>query len=168
MFKNISLIGMPAAGKSTVGVILAKYMNMEFIDTDIIIQMEKGMRLHEIIDQQGLEKFCKTEGEIVSSIKADSAVIATGGSVVYSENAMKHLKNIGRIVYLETSFEVVEKRLMNLHDRGVVHRSDQSVLDLYEERVPLYEKWCDFTVDTSSGRPEDVVSRIMSESGVLR
>ena len=167
MKNNISLIGMPAAGKSTVGVILAKYMNMGFIDTDILIQTVKKKKLFEIIEESGLEKFCEIEGRIVSSIDTDSTVIATGGSVIYNDDAMKNLKENGKIIYLKTSYEAVAKRLQNLEERGVVHKNDQSVYDLYLERVPLYEKWSELTIDTSFGKPEDVVAEIMNKIGSI-
>lgn len=161
MKKNISLIGMPAAGKSTVGVILAKYMNMNFIDTDILIQSNTGKKLSEIIEKRGMAEFCNIEEEIVSGIKAENSIIATGGSVVYGERGMAHLQKIGDIIYLETSLSAVEKRISGLEERGVVHKSGQSINDLYYERVPLYKKWCDFCVDTSTGKPEDVIGEII-------
>jgi len=165
MKKNLILIGMPAAGKSTVGVILAKYMNMDFLDTDILIQNKKGKKLSEIIEENGIDEFCRLEEEIVSAIDCNSTIIATGGSVVYGEKAMAHLKKNGKIVYLETSLEVVEKRLENLEQRGVVNKNNFSVADLYNERVPLYEKWADMNCSTSTGRPEDVVANIIKSLG---
>lgn len=161
MKKNLILIGMPAAGKSTVGVILAKYMNMDFLDTDILIQNKTGKKLSEIIEENGIDEFCRIEEEIVASIDCSSTIIATGGSVVYGEKAMAHLKKNGEIVYLETSLEAVEKRLENLEQRGVVNKNNSSVEDLYNERVPLYEKWADMNYSTSTGRPEDVVANII-------
>lgn len=161
MGENIALIGMPAAGKSTVGVILAKYINKAFIDTDLLIQQKENALLSDIIDRVGLEAFCRIEEMVVSSVRAESAIIATGGSVVYSDAAMTNLKNTGKIVYLKTDYNIVEKRLSDLSQRGVVYKQGQSVLDLYNERVPLYEKWADFAVDSGSGTPEDVVQQIL-------
>ncbi|MDY0132031.1 MAG: shikimate kinase [Desulforegulaceae bacterium] len=162
MENNISLIGMPAAGKSSVGVILAKHMNMNFLDTDILIQQKKGKMLFELINEFGLEGFCRIEEEVVSSINLNGCVIATGGSVVLSTKAMKHLKSTGKIVYLETSMDVVSKRLSDLNQRGVVYKKGQTIKDIYEERVSLYEKWADFKIDSSLGRPEDVMNSIIS------
>jgi len=162
MKNNISLIGMPAAGKSSVGVILAKYLNMNFMDTDILIQQEKGKMLFELINQFGLQGFCKIEEEIVSNINTSSCVIATGGSVVLSQKAMENLKSSGKLIYLETSFEVVEQRLKDLNQRGVVYKKGQSIKDIYNERVSLYENWADFKVDSGSGRPEDVMNLIIN------
>lgn len=163
MKKNISLIGMPAAGKSSVGVILAKYLNMNFMDTDILIQQEKGKMLFELINEFGLEGFCKIEEEIVSQVNVSSCVIATGGSVVLSQKAMKHLKAIGKVIYLETSLKVVEQRLKDLNQRGVVYKKGQTIKDIYNERMPLYENWADIQVDSASGRPEDVMNLIINE-----
>lgn len=165
MSSNISLIGMPTAGKSTVGVILAKYINMNFLDTDLLIQQENNALLSDIIDKVGLNEFCKIEEKVVSSLDVESFVIATGGSVVYSHKAMTHLKNNGLIIYLKTDYSVVEQRLKDLSQRGVVFKQGQSVYDLYMERVPLYEKWADFSVDSGSGTPEDVVGRILDWLG---
>lgn len=168
MKNNISLIGMPAAGKSSVGVILAKYMNMNFVDTDILIQQEKGKMLFELINEFGLEGFCRIEEEVVSGINPDCCVIATGGSVVLSEKAMMNLKSIGEIVYIETPLHVVSKRLSDLNQRGVVYKKGQTIEDIYRERVPLYEKWADLKVDSSSGRPEDVMNAIIKTVSIDR
>jgi shikimate kinase len=162
MTKNISLIGMPAAGKSSVGVILAKYLNMNFADTDIIIQQEKGKMLFELINEHGLEGFCRIEEEVVSSINLTNCVIATGGSVVLSSRAMEHLKSLGDVVYLEAPVDIVAKRLSDLNQRGVVYKKGQTIKDIFMERVPLYEKWADLKVDSSSGRPEDVMNFIIN------
>jgi shikimate kinase len=145
--KNIILIGMPGAGKSTTGVILAKVLGRRFIDTDIAIQERTGRLLQEILDKEGPETFKEIEEETVLAQEYHNAVIATGGSVVFSNNAMNHLKQESVIVYLTISYEEMEKRLRNLTTRGVVLRKGQSLRDMYNERVPLYGKYADITID---------------------
>ena len=158
---NLVLIGMPASGKSTVGVILAKVIGYDFIDTDILIQRAEKKRLPEIITAVGVDGFLEVEERVCSSVEADRCVIATGGSVVYSEKAMRHLKKIGHIMYLKTDFETIRKRLGNIRQRGVALREGQTLRDLYEERVVLYEKYAD-TVVEEEGDVEDVVVGILN------
>lgn len=143
---NIILIGMPAAGKSTVGVVTAKHMGYRFIDTDLLIQEQYGMLLREIISRQGIERFLEIEDQVNAGVEAEKAVIAPGGSVIYCENAMRHYKEIGKVVYLKASFETINSRLKNARNRGVVLREGQTLQALYNERVPLFEKYADITV----------------------
>lgn len=143
---NIIFIGMPAAGKSTVGVVTAKRIGYRFIDTDLLIQEQEGMLLREIIDRQGIEKFLEIEDQANAKVEAEKAVIAPGGSVIYCDNAMRHYKEIGKIVYLQASFETINNRLKNVRNRGVVLREGQTLQALYNERVPLFEKYADITV----------------------
>ena len=143
---NIILIGMPAVGKSTVGVIVAKRLGYNFVDTDLVIQEKEGKLLREIIAEAGPDGFLEVEDRINAEIEAEKTVIAPGGSVVYCENAMKHYKEIGKVVYLQVSFETINKRLRNAKSRGVVLRDGQTLKDLYEERVKLFEKYADVTV----------------------
>ena len=157
---NLVLIGMPASGKSTVGVILAKVIGYDFIDTDILIQRAEKKRLPEIIKAVGVDGFLEVEERVCSSVEADRCVIATGGSVVYSEKAMRHLKKIGHVMYLKTDYETIRKRLGNIKQRGVALREGQTLRDLYEERVVLYEKYAD-TVVEEEGDVEDVVVGIL-------
>lgn len=157
---NLVLIGMPASGKSTVGVILAKVLGMDFADTDLLIQKEAGMRLEEIIETRGLPGFLALEEQVCSSVTLTGTVIATGGSVVYSEKAMRHMKSNGKAVYLEVSFGHLKKRLKNVKQRGVVLREGQTLEALYAERVPLYEKYADLTVNEGDGGIEETVSRL--------
>lgn len=144
---NITLIGMPASGKSTVGVLLAKRLGLSFVDTDILIQEQEKKLLKEIIAQEGLEGFMKVENQVNSEIQVKDAVIAPGGSVVYGKEAMRHLKEISTVVYLKLEYSELKKRLGNLKDRGVVLRDGMTLKDLYEERVPLYEQYADIVVD---------------------
>ncbi|NVO67321.1 shikimate kinase [Methanofollis tationis] len=159
--KNIVLIGMPGAGKSTVGVVLAKSLGMRFIDTDILIQERTGRMLQEILDRDGPDAFGRIEEETVLSLHAEHAVIATGGSVVCSEAAMAHLKAGGVVVYLEISYDEMERRLKNITTRGIVLLPGQSLREMYDDRVPLYERYADLTVASSGGDLESVVGKVM-------
>lgn len=143
---NIILIGMPGAGKSTVGVVLAKKLGYRFIDSDLVIQEKYGKLLYQLIEERGEAGFLMLENEINASITAEGAVIATGGSAVYGKEAMRHFREIGQIVYLKLPFEELEQRLGDLHERGVVLKKGYTLRDLYEERIPLYEKYADITI----------------------
>lgn len=158
--KNIVLIGMPGAGKSTIGVVLAKRLGFHFVDSDLIIQKQEGKLLHELIEQYGIEGFLEIENEVNQNIMEEAAVIATGGSAVYGHEAMKHLGKIATIVYLELPYEEIEERLGDLHERGVVLKQRQTLRQLYEERVPLYEKYADITVLCSKKQIRDIVSEV--------
>ncbi len=144
--KNIILIGMPGCGKSTVGVVLAKTIGYRFLDSDLLIQETDGRLLSEIIEQDGLEGFNSIENRINSQIRVDKTVIATGGSVVYGREAMEHLRNIGVVVYISLSYEEIEKRLGDLTKRGVSIKKGQTLRELYDERLPLYEKYADLII----------------------
>ena len=144
---NVTLIGMPGAGKSTLGVVLAKILGYEFLDSDLLIQKQEKKRLSRIIEEKGTEGFRAVENRVSASIEAENTVIATGGSVVYCDEAMQHLKSIGTVVYLKLSLNAVSRRLGNLKDRGVVLKDGQTLKELYEERTPLYEKYADVVVD---------------------
>ena len=146
---NLVLIGMPASGKS-----------YDFIDTDILIQRSEKKRLAEIIRDVGVDGFLEVEARVNGSVEADHCVIATGGSAVYSEEAMRHLKKIGHIMYLKVDYETIRKRLGNIKQRGVALREGQTLRDLYDERVVLYEKYAD-TVVEEKGEVEDVVVAIL-------
>ncbi len=159
--KNVILIGMPGAGKSTVGVILAKSLGMQFIDTDILIQEQTGRMLQEILDEDGSDAFKRIEEETILSLHPRRAVIATGGSVVCSGDAMAHLKSGGMVVYLKVSYEEMEKRLKNITTRGIVLLPGQSLREMYDERVPLYEKYADLTVACSDEDFESVVRNVI-------
>ncbi len=159
---NIVLIGMPASGKSTVGVILAKILGYNFIDSDIVIQEKEGRKLSEIIQTEGVEGFIDIENRINSGIEAEKTVIATGGSVVYGKEAMDHYKNIGRIVYLKVSMDILTKRLNDVKQRGVVMKDGQSLVSLYNERTPLYDKYADYTIDEKNHTMEEVVADILA------
>ncbi len=157
---NIILIGMPGAGKSTVGVVLAKKLGYAFVDSDLVIQSREGRLLHEIISEQGVEGFWAVEDEVNASIDAHRTVIATGGSAVYGSRAMEHFKQIGTIVYLKLACDAIAERLGDLSERGVTLREGQGLYDLYAERVPLYEKYADFTVECEELSIREIVERI--------
>lgn len=144
---NIILIGMPGVGKSTVGVVLAKILGYHFVDTDLVIQEKEGRLLKDIIEQEGNGTFIKIEEKVNAELEAEHSVIAPGGSVVYGDRAMKHFKEIGTVVYLKASYEVINARLSNLKGRGVVLKEGQTLKNLYDERCILYEKYADITVD---------------------
>ena len=146
MKKNIVLIGMPGVGKSTVGVILAKVMGYQFLDADLLIQEQEGKLLREIIAEAGADGFIEVENRVNASIDCSKTIIATGGSVVYGQEAMEHLKSIGTVVYLEVPFSVLERRLSDIKGRGVVLNDGQTLYDLYMERIPLYEQYADVSV----------------------
>ncbi len=145
--KNIVLIGMPGCGKSTVGVVLAKILGYRFLDTDLLIQEQENRMLSEIIGQEGLDGFEAIENRVIASVSVQKTVIATGGSAVYGKQAMEHLKHIGIVVYLKLPYPVIKRRLGNLAKRGVAIRQGQTLKDLYEERVPLYETYADIIVE---------------------
>lgn len=144
---NLILIGMPGSGKSTLGVVLAKILGYEFIDSDLLIQKTENRLLYQIIDQEGIDGFEKIENRVNASIEVDHTVVATGGSVVYCKEAMEHFKKIGKVVYLRLSPETLAARLGDLKTRGVVLKDGQTLESLYRERVPLYEKYADIVVD---------------------
>ena len=160
---NITLIGMPGAGKSTLGVVLAKILGYEFLDSDLLIQKEEKRRLYQIIDEEGEEGFKTIENRVNASID-------TGGSVVYCSEAMEHLKSIGKVVYLSLSLESLEKRLGNLKKRGVLLKEGQTLKSLYEERVPLYEKYADIVVDEEGKDLEASLQALLEtlQTGVIK
>lgn len=160
MGNNIILIGMPGCGKSTVGVVLAKTLGYRFVDSDLLIQEKTGKLLYQIIEDEGLDGFNKIEEDVNASINLTSAVIATGGSAVYGQRAMEHLKEIGTVVYLRSSLETLEERLGDLNERGVSIKEGMTLKDLFDERRPLYEKYADITVDTSKTPIRNVVKSI--------
>lgn len=164
---NIILIGMPGAGKSTVGVVLAKMLGYRFLDSDLVIQEETGKLLCEILSEEGLDGFLAVENRINAAVTASRTVIATGGSVVYGEEAMEHLRSIGTVVYLKISYRDLTTRLGDLTNRGVALKPQQTLLELYDERVPLYEKYADITVE-EIGEPVEQTARWIIEAKKYR
>lgn len=167
MKDNIVLIGMPGAGKSTLGVILAKVLGKDFIDADLVIQKEEGRLLSRIIEEEGADGFLKIEERINKSLNPGQAVIATGGSVVYGPEAMEHLRTIGTVVYLKLSFEAVSGRLRDIRGRGVVLREGQTLEELYAERSVLYEKYAHLTVEEDGLTVEETLEKTLQSLNLL-
>ena len=157
---NIILVGMPGAGKSTLGVLLAKATGKLFVDTDIIIQQKTKRLLQDIIDNDGTDAFLKLEEEILLSVNEENTVIATGGSAVYSEKAMEHFAKSGKIIYLHVDFAEIEKRVTNITTRGIVLKNGKSLADAFAERKPLYDKYAHITVDCTGASVEDSVRKL--------
>ena len=160
MKNNIVLIGMPGVGKSSAGVVLAKILGYEFVDSDLVIQKQEKRLLKDIIATEGNEGFLEIENRINASLDVTNSVIATGGSVIYGEDAMNHLANIGTIVYLRATYQAIASRLSNLTGRGVAIKDGQSLYDLYKERTVLYEKYAEVTIDLDGLTIEETVNKI--------
>lgn len=159
---NIILIGMPGSGKSTCGVVAAKLLLKNFFDTDLLIQNLEGAPLQEIIDKNGNDYFEALEESAILSLDIKGTVIATGGSVVYSEKSMRHLKDLGKIIYLHIDYDNMCKRISNLSTRGVLIKSGETLKDMYDERLPLYKKWADAVIDCNSNTIEETARQIVS------
>ncbi len=160
--QNIVLIGMPGVGKSTVGVLLAKAISRDFLDTDVYIQAKDGRTLQEILDREGTEAFCRMEERHVLSLRCHSCVIATGGSVVYSEKAMRWLGSSGVVIHLDLDLPAIQKRLSNLPSRGVVMAPGQTLAQLFAERELLYRKFADLTINCANRTHEEIVEEIIN------
>jgi shikimate kinase len=160
---NIVLIGMPGAGKSTVGVILAKLTSRDFIDTDVLIQISQGRLLQDIVDTEGYMALRRIEEVILLGLHCYNHVIATGGSAVYSHAAMEHLRSNGIVVFLDVDLSTLESRVHDFDTRGLAKRPDQSFSDLFKERIILYRKYADITVDCVDLSQEEVCTQIMKE-----
>lgn len=163
--ENIILIGMPSAGKSTVGVLLAKKMGYDFVDTDLLIQKQEGKLLGELIKEHGALGFLDIENRVNRELSVKRAVIAPGGSVIYCREAMEHFKEIGRIVYLKVSYQNVKKRIGNPEKRGVVLKKGQTLKALYDERIALFEQYADIVIDEGNLPLEDTITRVLRELG---
>ena len=163
---NVILIGMPTSGKSTVGVILAKLMGMDFVDTDLLIQKREHRKLARIIEEDGLDGFLNIENSVCQEVNLENTVIATGGSVVYGNDAMKNLSKDSIVVYLKLDYNKLRYRLGNIKNRGVVIREKQSLCSLYKERVPLYEKYADVIIEENGCNIENTVSKIITEISI--
>lgn len=162
---NVVLIGMPGAGKSTIGVLLAKTLGKSFTDTDLIIQRAAGMKLADILAEFGAERFREMEDAALMSVDGDETVVATGGSAVYCERGMERLGKSGRIVYLDVPLPELERRLTEIKTRGVVMREGETIAQLCEERQPYYERYADITIK-ADGDAESVVAAITKALGM--
>ena len=158
--KNIVLIGMPGAGKSTVGVLLAKTRLMSFTDTDLLIQEKFRKSLSDIIKEEGLDGFLCAENSVICEASFENTVVATGGSVVFGKEAMEKLKKNGTVVYLDVSVEELEKRVNNIHTRGIAMKEGATLGEVFLERKELYEKYADFTIDCTNLSAEECVDAI--------
>lgn len=167
MNNNVTLIGMPGAGKSTVGIVLAKILGYDFIDTDLLIQKAEGKLLWQIMRDVGIEGFNAIEERINAEVTAEHSVISPGGSVIYGEKAMEHLRSIGTVIYLRVSCEVLAERLGDLKKRGVVLKPGQTLQSLYEERTPLYEKYAHLTIDVGDTDVAGAAERIRKALAAL-
>jgi shikimate kinase len=157
---NIILIGMPGCGKSTVGVILAKTLGIGFVDTDLIIQQRENRLLQNIIDTDGIDYFLDCEAEAVKSLDCDNCVVATGGSVVYREDAILHLKKNGKIIFLDVPLDEIKRRLNNINTRGIAAKKNKSIEDIYNERIALYNKYADVIIKTDGESVEKTVEKV--------
>jgi shikimate kinase len=160
---NLILIGMPGAGKSTVGVILAKQTSRDYVDTDVLIQTSKGRTLQEIVDADGYAGLRRIEEEILIGLSVHNHVIATGGSAVYSDPAMDYLKSCGIAIFLDVDLATLESRVHDFGTRGLAKRPDQSFADLFEERFTLYMKYADITIKCAGLSQEEVCVRIIEK-----
>lgn len=157
---NIVLIGMPGAGKSTVGVLLAKRLGYHFVDSDLLLQVGQRRRLQEIIVADGLAAFMQIEEKILCGLSGTRTVFATGGSAVYSDPAMRHLHALGTIVYLDLPAETLERRVMDMDARGVVIDPGETFADLYQQRTPLYRRYADLTIDGRNCTADEIAGKI--------
>ncbi|AKJ63872.1 shikimate kinase [Kiritimatiella glycovorans] len=163
--RNVVLIGMPGSGKSTVGVLLARRSGRGFIDTDLRIQQAEGMKLQQVLERRGLDGFRRLEEETLRALRAERCVIATGGSAVYSDAAMTHLRSLGPVVWLDCGVDTLRRRIGEGGQRGMVRRPGLSLEQLARERRPLYERWADLHIDASAGSAEEVAGEIQKLSG---
>ncbi|MBE5910687.1 shikimate kinase [Pseudobutyrivibrio sp.] len=163
MRDNIVLIGMPGVGKSTLGVVLAKELGYEFVDADLLIQKQEKQLLKDIIASKGVDGFLAIENQVNANIQTTKTVIATGGSVIYGKEAMEHLRKIGTVVYLKLDYETLDSRLGSLKGRGVVLKDGQDLQALYNERIPLYEKYADVIVDEGGLDLEQTLDEVLKK-----
>ncbi len=161
--ENIVLIGMPASGKSTAGVILAKMLGMDFVDTDLVIQQREKALLRDLIEEYGVAGFMEREEKAVLSVSPVNTVIATGGSVVYSEKAMRHLSSIGTVVYLKVAEDELLRRLHDIRERGVVLKDGETFKEMFDSRSILYERYADITIEEGSAGIEATLSEMLKE-----
>lgn len=163
MRTNVILIGMPGSGKSTCGVVAAKLMLKNFFDTDLLIQNIEGASLQDIIDNRGNDYFQEAEEKAILSLDIQGTVIATGGSVVYSQKAMEHLKSLGKIIFLNIDYEHMLSRISNLSTRGVLIKNGETLKDMFDERLPLYEKWADDVINCNDNTVQQTAEAIAAK-----
>lgn len=161
MKNNLVLIGMPSSGKSTLGVLLAKALGMDFIDTDILIQNETNRKLQDIITNDGIDKFLEIEDEILNDINVTNTVISTGGSAIFGDRSMNHLKETSKVIYIKLPYEEIERRIEDINTRGIAMSKDETLLDVYNKRIPLYEKYADIFLETLNLSIESSVEKLI-------
>ncbi len=146
MNKSITLIGMAGAGKSTIGKQLAKLLDFKFIDGDLIIERRINQSIQNFLDQHGGKEFTKIEEEVLLTINFNKMILATGGSAVLSDTAMKFIRKESEVIFLDVTYENISKRILNLSERGLVREPNQSLQETYDERLSLYRKYADHVV----------------------
>ncbi|AFP32205.1 shikimate kinase [Marinobacter sp. BSs20148] len=166
--QNLVFVGMPGSGKSTVGVLVAKRLGLGFIDTDLLIQQETGRTLQHIVDQDGYVALRKAEEQVLLNLNAQQHVISTGGSAVYSDAAMRHLKTGGTVVFLDISLDTVFARIGDFSLRGISKKPNQSLLELYEERSALYSRYADLTIRGDALNHEQVCDALIDGLGSIK
>ncbi len=159
--KNVVLIGMPGSGKSCCGILAARELNMSFLDTDLVIQKLAGKSLQNIIDESGIDAFLAEEERALLTVNEENTVVATGGSAVFSDEGMRHLKENGTVVYLKVGYKEMKKRIDNLNTRGVVLKEGETLRGMYNERLPLYEKWAEETIECDGCTVEEAVAKLI-------
>lgn len=164
---NLVLVGMPSCGKSTVGVLAAKVLGLDFVDTDLLLQKQEGRRLHEILEHEGAGGFLALEDRLLSTLRVEGAVVSPGGSCVYHRAGMANLKALGTVVWIDVAYPEIERRLGDIATRGVVLAPGQTLVDLYEERRPLYEAWADVRLPVDHEPLETTVERFVGLVGAL-
>ena len=162
-FETVSLIGMPGAGKSTIGVLLAKRLGLNFVDTDLLIQVQRGEALQDTVDSLGFEAFCALEESVLLDMTLAKYLVATGGSVVYSEQAMARLADAGPVVYLQVPLPVLSERVQAQPDRGIAFAPGQALADIYRERKPLYERFANITIACEARSPESIAGEVIRQ-----
>lgn len=158
---NLILIGMPSSGKTTIGKPLSVKLNKSFIDTDAVIKERENKALRDIVNQDGLKRFLEIQEEVILDLKLENYVIATGGSVVYGDASMQHLKQMGKVIYLKIAIEELEKRITT--ERRFARNKEQSFEDIYNERNPLYKKYADIVIDCNGKSVENLIEEIMAK-----
>lgn len=161
--RNVVLIGMPGCGKSTLGVLLAKVLMMDFVDTDLLLQKQCGKPLQKLVDELGSDGFSQMEEDFVSQLALENTVIATGGSVALEEKAMEKLHENGVIVFVKLSYETIEKRLKNISTRGIAMKKGQTLRQLYDQRQPFYQRWADMTLEADDQDIEETMEALVKK-----
>lgn len=168
MKSNLVLIGMPACGKSTVGVLAAKVLGLDFVDTDLLLQTQEGLRLHEILELRGAKGFLALEDDLLAGLAVVGTIVSPGGSCVYHQAGMANLRAQGTVVWIDVAYPEIERRLGNIATRGVVLAPGQTLADLYQERRPLYETWADLRLPVDREPLEATVERLVALVGTAR